>query len=35
MSDVYWCLWRPGEGIRAPGSVVTGGCKLPDVGAGS
>lgn len=27
--------WKPEEGIRPPGSRVTGGCELPDVGAGN
>lgn len=35
MSDVYWCLWMPGKGSRAPEPVVTRGCELPDIGAGN
>ncbi|KAL6041568.1 hypothetical protein STEG23_030243, partial [Scotinomys teguina] len=29
------CLWRPGEDIRSSGARVLGGCKLPDVDAGT
>lgn len=25
----------PGEGIRSPGAEVTGGCELPNMGAGN
>ena len=24
-----WCLWRPEEGIRSPGTGVTDGCEPP------
>lgn len=30
-----WYLGRPEEGIEVPGAGVTGGCMLPDIGAGN
>lgn len=29
-----WCLWRPEEGIKSPGTELTDGCE-PHMGAGS
>jgi hypothetical protein len=31
---IWMCLQGP-EGVRCPGTGVTGGCELPDVGAGN
>lgn len=28
------CVCKPKEGVRSPGSGVTGSCGLPDMGAG-
>lgn len=30
----YRCLWRPGEVTGILFAGVTGGCEMPDVGAG-
>lgn len=31
----YRYLWRPEEGVEAPGAGVIGGCEAPDVDAGT
>lgn len=36
VSDCMWgCLWSSKENIRSPGTVVTGDCDPPEVGAGN
>lgn len=34
MPHMCWCPWLPEEGIGFPRAAVTGGCELPDSGAG-
>lgn len=34
MPHMCWCPWLPEEGFGLPRAAVTGGCELPDSGAG-
>jgi hypothetical protein len=31
----FQCPWRPDEGIRAPGTGITGACELPNLDVGN